>query len=209
MKARRSKERQASRRRLYAALVFATLGTVAVFGVVFSIGGFQTLEPILLLIPVGFGALGFRQTVVRGLLTAVIVYVATGVAAMLHLTTAPYFGAYFGNVVTNSVRAVSFAVLSIAVWIVLEVVSRYLIPSPGLPRLGGLDTMGSFVIYIALGVMVASIAFNTIGFSGRWKRAHDAALLRSTFNRVFSLHYTAQSVWLPGGPPQLYAYDVE
>ena len=63
MTAQRPKERKAARRRLYLALLFATLGTVAVFAVVFSVGGFQTLEPILLLIPVGFGALGFRQTV--------------------------------------------------------------------------------------------------------------------------------------------------
>jgi hypothetical protein len=72
-----------------------------------------------------------------------------------------------------------------------------------------LDARGSFVIYLAIGVMVAAIAFNTIGFSGQWKRAHDAARLRTTFNQVFSFHYRAQSFWLPDGPPRLYTYDME
>ena len=195
--------------RLFPDLLFATLGTVAVIAAIFLVRSFRPIEPILLLIPVGFGAVGFRQNLVRGVLSALIIYIATGVAAMLHLTIAPFVGAFFGNVITNSIRALSFAVLTIQFCIALEAISRYLMPDTDLPGLGILDNLGSFVIYLAIGVMVASITFNTIGYSGRWKRAHDAALLRTTFNRVFSLHYRAQSFWLPGGPPRIYTYDLE
>ena len=54
---------------------------------------------------------------------------------------------------------------------------------------------------------MASLLFNTLGY-GQLRSAHNNALLRSRFNQVLYLHYTAQSFWFPGKPPPLYAYDL-
>jgi len=201
--------RKRKERSFVPSLILATLGTGALVIAYFTVPGFQPFELILLFIPVALGAWGARQTIIRALISLMLLYIATGVAATFHLAAAPFVGAPFSDVVNNTIRALSFAVLTVVIWVALEAIARALVPVTDLPALGALDQLGAFVIYLVIGIVVASVAFNTLGFSGKWKRRHDAALLRPTFNRVFSLYYTTQSFWFSGSPPRLYVYDME
>ena len=203
-----STEEQASAGMILA-LLFALLGTVGVVVAYFSIPGFRFIEPALLLIPVAFGAVGFTQNILRGVISAIIWYIAAGLAAVFYLDVAPFVGAFFGNVVNNSIRAFSFGLLMVVVWVAFEYFTRLLLLDTSVPLLGILDTAGGFLMYLAIGVLIASILFNTLGFGSQLRVTHNAALLRPTFNWVFSLLYRAQAFWIPGGPPPIYTYDLQ
>jgi uncharacterized membrane protein required for colicin V production len=195
-------------------LILGTVGTIGVVVLYFlSPDFFQPIELILLLVVVGFAAVGYTQRIVRGLMMAAIIYVATGVAATFYVITAPYIGAPFGDFTEEApplgIKAFSFVVLTVVIWIALEAIGRAFLKDTSLPGLRILDNLGGLLVYLVIGVLVATLLFNTIGYSQRWRRVHDKAALRSAFNQVLSLHYTAQSFWFPGKPPPIYVYDLD
>lgn len=209
-------------------LLICALGTLGVVAMCWFTPGFQFIDLALLLVVVGFAAFGYRQGIVRGIMTAVIVYIATGVAATFYTLPAPYvgtigrlfrlmfsghvadgdLGASYSENVTGDSLAFSFFLLAVILWIVLGAVSRSSFHDTRLPSLGILDRLGSVIVYFCVGLLVASLMFNTLGY-GRFRQVHNQAQLRYQFNQVLSLHCNAQAFWFPKKLPPIYAYDLD
>ena len=200
-------------------LILATLGIIGIVSLYLLVPEFQPIE-LVLLATVACVAAGYTQGIVRGIITIVILYIATGVAAVFYQVTAPYTGLVktiltlplTGNFsldvnLNNSTLAFSFGLLTVLTWLVLEIAIRVSFQDTSLPGLGVLDNLGGVIAYLIVGVLVASLLFNALGY-GRLRPAHDKALLRPAFNQVIYLHYVTQSFWFPGRPPAIYTYDL-
>jgi hypothetical protein len=189
-------------------LLLATFGVLVVIGLYFVVPGFQPLDAGLLILVVAIAALGTTQNIIRGAMSVIFLYIATGMAALFYVSAAPYIGAPFGERLTNEIFALSFSVLTALVWLVLELIGRALVPDTSLPAIGILDQLGGLVIYLLIGLVVASLLFNAIGYGARWRAFHDAAQLRSTFSGLMYWILRSQSFWFAGEPPNIYAYDM-
>lgn len=190
-------------------VIFSLLGVAGVIAFNYLVSGLQSIEVILLFVLIAFGAVGYSQGIIRGLMTAAILYAASGIAATFYPFAAPYIGAPFGDEVDRNILALSFGVLTVVIWVTLEVLGRASFRDTRMPALGILDNLGSLIVYLAVGVLVISLAFNAIGYGRVGRRAHNDSLLRPEFNRVLYLHYTAQSFWFPRRPPPIYVYDLD
>lgn len=217
-------------------LVISALGTVGVVVLYYLVPGFQPIELALMLVVVGLGAVGHKQGIIRGVMTIVMLYVATGVAATFYRTIAPYVdvsvrvlallwravietvtssqsnapGAAqaFGMEIDRDTLAISFSLLTVIIWGALEAIGRTSFKDTSLPGLGILDSLGGVLVHLVIGILVASLLFNAIGY-GQQRRVHNQALLRPTFNQALYLYYTTQSFWFPRRPPPLYVYDLD
>ena len=224
----RSRSRERSDRTLIPPLL---IGVAGIFGVValYLLGpGFQLIDLVLLLGVVGFSAAGYNRRIVRGVMTIVMLYIATGVAATFYPVPAPYVGTLqrFFQVILNRTPsgggpggsiggsadrgslALSFCLLTVVIWAILEYVGRVSFRDTRLPRLGILDNVGGVLVHLVVGALVASLLFNAIGY-GRLRYVHNEALLRPRFNQVLAVHYAVQSFWFPGKPPPIYVYDLD
>ena len=199
-------------------LILGILGTFGVIAIYFFIPGHQSIDVLLMLVIVGLSTVGYARGIVAGALTIVFLYIATGIAAIFYQTITPYVGgiqqvllfnldASRGETVNRSSMALSFSLLTLVVWIILQVASRILVGNTRLLTIGILDNIGGIFVHVIIGVLVASLLFNAIGY-GRSRSVHDRAKLRRTFNQVLYVHYTAQSFWFPGRPPPIYTYDL-
>jgi len=222
-----NKSRKRSDDKGIAALIIAALGAGGIVALYFLVPGFQFIDLAMLLVVVIFTASGYRQGTIRGLMTIVILYFATGIAATLYPVPAPYvagIGKLFGFIFAGQVMegdmaastqtvsgdslAISFMLLTLVIWIVLEAIGRSTFQDTSLPKLGILDKFGGIVVHFVIGALVASLLFNAIGY-GHLRRAHNKALLRTRFNQILSLHYTTQSFWFGSQPPPIYVYDLD
>ena len=212
------KRRQQAAQKWIPAMIIGTLGTVGVVAFYALVPGVQIIDLALLLIVVAFGAVGYNQGILRAVTTAVMLYVATGVAATFYPQTAPFtkaiqttmaldWSADVGGDIGRGTLALSFSLLTAIIWVALEVITRLSFQDTSLPKLGILDKLGGLVGYLIIGIVVVSLAFNLIGY-GRSRPVHDRALLRPAFNQVLYLHYTTQSFWFPQAPPLIYVYDL-
>jgi len=199
-------------------LILATLGIIGVLLLYLLVPGFQSIE-LVLLATVACVAAGYTQGIVRGVITIVILYIATGLAATFYQVAAPYTGLVkailtlplTGNfsldvTLDNGTLAFSFGLLTVLTWLVLEIAMRVSFQDTSLPGLGVLDNLGGVIVYLIVGVLVASLLFNALGY-GRLRPTHDRALLRPAFSQVVYLHYATQSFWFPRRPPAIYTYD--
>ncbi len=224
---------RASAKEVLPPLLLGALGSIGIVALYYRVPGFQTIELGLLFVVTGCAAVGYRQGVVRGIATIVIIYLATGVAATFYRVTAPYVNGIvqiweilwnaaestirrtpapqadllLGGAVTSDSVALSFGLLALIAWGTLEIAGRALFEDTRLPWLGVLDNLGGVIVYLIVGVLVASLLFNTLGY-GSLRRVHNQALLRPRFNQVLYWHYTAQAFWFPRGSPAIYAYDL-
>jgi uncharacterized membrane protein required for colicin V production len=191
-------------------LVIGTLGAVGTIAANFMVPGFQGFEVALLLVMVIGATIGYNRRVVRGLVTIPFLYVATGFAAFTYEPAAPYIGAPFGDFrevePTRIVKVFSFFVLMLAVWIALEGISRALFKDMSLPKLGILDNFGGVLVHFIIGILVAALLFNALGYTQRWEGGGSArkATLSPMLLQVVRAGYTTQSFWFPGKPPALY-----
>lgn len=213
-KSRRRPEKQGS-----PLLIIGTLGTIGVIALYFIVGDFQPIELLLMLIVVGFCAAGYTRGIIRGIMTFVMLYFATGIAATFYRMATPYIGgiqqallfnvnATPGDIVNRSTLALSFSVLTAIIWGVLEIIGRVSFRDTTLPGIGILDKLGGVALHLAIGILVAALLFNAFGY-GRSRPIHNAALLRPTLNQVLYVYYTTQSFWFPWTPPPIYAYDLD
>lgn len=221
------KPRKRTDRELIPPLLIATLGALGVLALYLVQPRLQFIELVLLLVVVIFGAIGYKQGIVRGITTAVFLYVATGIAATFYQVPAPYVAgirrfvalALTGNAVGGKVDvssenvdggslALSFILLTAVIWAGLEAIGRAAFRDTSLPRLGILDKLGGVAGHLVIGALVASLLFNAIGY-GRLRRAHNKALLRPQFNQILYTHYDTQSFWFPKQPPPIYVYDLD
>ncbi len=200
-------------------MIIGALGIAGVVALYVLVEGFQSIE-LVLLITAAFVAAGYTQGIVRGITTIITLYIATGVAALLYRVAAPYTGVVkllltlplTGNFsldvqLDNGTLAFSFALLTLLVWGILEIAIRASFQDTSLPGLGILDNLGGVIVHLIVGLLVASLLFNAIGY-GRQRAVHDKALFRPLFNQVMRLYYFSQSFWFPQNPPAIYVYDL-
>lgn len=190
-------------------LVIGTLGAGGALLANFVVPGFQSVEVTLLLVMVIGATIGYNRRTIRGLVTMPFLYVATGFATFAYEPASPYLGAPFGDFrevqPPRSVKVFAFFVLMLAVWIALEGISRALFKDMSLPKLGILDNFGGVLVHFVIGLLVAALIFNALGYTQRWEGRGSArkATLSPMLLQVIRAGYTTQSFWFPG-PPALY-----
>ena len=204
-------------------LLIVFLGAMGIAAFYIFVARLQLIELLLLVIVVVFAATGYKRGTVRGIMAIALLYFATGMAATLYPVPAPYVagvrqmfsGQAFGgemHIASQSVDrgslAISFVLLSILVWVVLEAIGRLAFPDTSLPKLGILDKLGGVFVHLLIGVWIASLLFNAIGYGGS-RSAHKKAFLRPGFNQILQIHYNAQAFWFPDKPPPIYVYDLD
>jgi uncharacterized membrane protein required for colicin V production len=191
-------------------LVIGTLGAVGAIVANFAIPGFQPVEVVLLLVLVLGATIGYNRRTVRGLVTIPFLYFATGFAVLAYEPAAPYIGAPFGDFremePTRGIKVLSFFVLMLAVWIALEGISRALFRDMSLPKMGILDNFGGVLVHLVIGVLIAALIFNALGYTQQWRESGSArkATLAPVLLQVIRAGYTTQSFWFSGRPPALY-----
>jgi hypothetical protein len=204
------------------ALILATLGALGT--VAFHFFGPRELrgfDMVLLFLIVGFAAYGSMNTIIRGLTTAVALYVATGVAATFYPVLTPYARSFINiaksvglgrppiGSVDFSALALSFTFITVVLWIALEALFRVSFPDTHLSFLGFVDRVAGTLVYLLIGIVVAALLFNTIGYGLAGRAAHRRASLRPEFNQVMEFYYQGQSFWFPRRPPAIYVYDLD
>jgi len=216
-------------------LLLGGLVGIGIIVLYFLYPGFQVIDMILLFVITIILVTGWTQGIVRSIVTGVIIYLSTGMAASLYHIAAPYMapvvqlmGILWNAVIAVSQRsaapeidptlsggvgyntlAVSFGFLMIVIWIILEIITRVFFEDTYLPKLGFLDILGGIAGYLIVGIWIASLLFNTLGYGMRFRHAHNEALLRRKFNQVLYGHCIVQSFWFPGRPPSIYTYDLD
>jgi uncharacterized membrane protein required for colicin V production len=189
-------------------LLIGMLGVVGVVVAAIFAGGFRFIDVVLLLVVVAFAALGYLQRILRGVMTFPFLYMATGVAATYYEAAAPYIGAPFGDFreVTPppGIRAFSFMVLFLVIWIPLEAIARAFLKDTSLAKLRILDNFGGVLIYAVVGLVIIALIFNAIGYGQRWQGPLTKAKLRSLVRDIVGIIYTIQGFWFPPGDPQVY-----
>lgn len=185
-------------------LLIGTLGVVGAVVAYLAVPGFLGVEVVLVLVMAVGAAIGYNRRIVRGLVTVPFLYAATGVAAILYETTAPYIGAPFGDFremqPPRDIKAISFFVLMLVVWIALEGISRALFKDMSLPKLGVLDNLGGVLVHIFIGLLIAALIFNALGYSQQWRGGIAQAKLAPLFLRVVQAWYQLQSIWFDKTP---------
>ncbi len=208
-------ERKPARSKGIIALIFATLSTIGIVAYVFyGPRNLRVIDVAMLFIIVAVGAYGTMQTIIRGLLTALSIYLATAVAGMFYYVLTPYSRSFLNILggrppgqVDTSALALSFFFVAALLWLVLELLFRAALPETHVTFLGPVDRVGGTLVYLVIGIVVASLSFNVIGYGAAGRAAHNRASLRPVFNRVIKLTYQTQSFWYPGRPPAIYTYD--
>jgi uncharacterized membrane protein required for colicin V production len=208
-------ERKPAKSKGIIALIFATLGTIGIVAyVLYGPRDLRVMDVAMLFVIVAVGAYGTIQTIIRGLLTALSIYLATAVAGMFYYVLTPYSRSFLNLLggrppgqVDTSALALSFFVFAALLWLILELLFRAALPETHITFLGPVDRVGGALVYLAIGIVVAALSFNVIGYGAAGRAAHNRASLRPAFNRVIELTYQTQSFWYAGRPPAIYAYD--
>ncbi|MGD2145514.1 MAG: CvpA family protein [Anaerolineae bacterium] len=215
-------ERPKDRSKGIAALVIATLGTMGI--VVFFFRGPRELrgfDLFLLFLVLGFAAYGSMRSIIRGLTTALSIYVATAVAATFYPALRVYCRSLINiaqghlrgrppiRPVDYSALALAFALIAIPLWAALEGLFRAALPDAHLRFLGFLDRAAGALVHMVIGIFVATLVFNVFGYGFAGRSTHDKATLRPEAGQVMALYYQSQSFWFPRRPPAIYTYDLD
>lgn len=199
-------------------LIIGIIGLFGSMAIYYFTPTLWTLDLMMMLVIVFFITIGYHLRTIRGVMTLVIIYLATGFSAMLYRNVAPYVGALLrvfaldlsASVEDGATRgdlALTFILLAFVFWLILEILSRIFSEDTKITSIGVLDNLGGIVVYFLVGVLVAALLFNAIGY-GRSRNLHNVAGLRRPFNQVLYLFYNAQSFWFGRNPPPLYIYDL-
>jgi uncharacterized membrane protein required for colicin V production len=185
-------------------LAIGALGTVGTIAAFFAVPGFLMSDVILLIVVVIGAVIGYNRRTVRGLVTIPFLYSATGVAALMYDPASPYIGAPFGDFreaePTREIKALSFFVLMLVIWIALEAISWALFKDMSLPKLGLSDNFGGVLVHVFIGVLVAALLFNALGYTQWWPSDTVNARLAPVFLPVIRIWYQTQSFWFEGTP---------
>jgi len=218
MTAIKHREPESAAQKWIPVLLICLLGIFGSIALLYFFPAFDALDLMMLLVVTMFAAVGWIRGTIRGIVSIVILYIATGVAALAYRAVTPYVGgvleaakfnlaATAAESVTRGSMAVSFVLLTILVWIILEIVAKVAMEDTTIKGIGMLDSLVGILFYAVLGILVAALLFNMIGY-GRSRPAHDRAYLRPAFRAVLQVHYMSQSFWFPQGPPPIYVYDL-
>jgi len=188
--------------------ILATLGVVLVLTLGYAKPGLRLLDLIVLVVAVLFCAFGYMRNLLRGVGSAVMIYLATGLAVRFYILAAPYIGSPLGEVVTRNALTLSYMVLATAFWVLFESVTKALFGDTAITWLGFLDHWLAAGVYLVIGVLIASLLFNVLGFSSWFRAQHDASPLRPLYRQVFRLIYDSHTLWFPPQTPSIYTYDL-
>jgi hypothetical protein len=202
-------------------LVLATLGTVAVIALFFVLPDFQAIEMLALLLGIGIAAIGYSRRIGRGLISLAVLYFSSAVAASLYHSAAPSVARALAGLAnpfsTEPAQAISptkgeyaftFAIITISVCVLLELLARAAIPETEMPRLRLVDNIGGILVHLVVAFLAASLLFNTLGYGGL-RSSHNRAQFREAFNQVLLVHYQTQAFWFGDDPPSIYTYDLD
>ena len=213
-------EKKRSRSKGIIGLIVATLGTIGI--VAYSFYGpreLRGMDMVMLFIILGITAYGSTETIIRGVLTAVSVYLSTAVASTFYTVLTPYARSILNLLsdinlarppvqpIDTSALALSFAFASTILWVVLESLFRAALPETRLVILGPLDRIGGTLLYLGIGIVAATLVFHVVGYGVAGRRPHDRADLRPEFNQAMDLIRQSQTIWFAGRPPAIYTYD--
>jgi uncharacterized membrane protein required for colicin V production len=212
-------EKNVAAKRWIPVLLIGIVGIFAIVGLFATTPDLRLIEFTPLLLIVVFSAWGYLRGFVRGVLTIVIIYLSTAVAGLFYRAIAPFVGAVLEVMRLNlnaSVEdaaslgdlAFTFSLLTAILWILLEIVRRATFQAPELSQLGILDNILGVLVHLVLGILIASLLFNVVGY-GDSRPRHDRAHFRPTFNQVVYAHYLSQSFWFGRNPPPIYTYDLD
>lgn len=203
------------------ALVVAALSTIGIV-VYYFVGprDLRGMDIAMLLVIIAITAYGTMQTIIRGLLTVVGIYLATAIASTFYFVLTPYARTFLNLLsrvglsrgpagpVDTSALALSYAFVAVLLWIILELLFRAALPETHLASLGFVDRIGGALVYLVIGIAIAALLFNVIGYGVAGRIPHNRASLRPEFNQVMELIYQSQSFWFAGRPPAIYGYDM-
>ena len=213
-------ERKPNRSKGIIALIVAALGTIGI--VIYAIYGSRQLRSMdlaMLLVILAVTAYGVTETIIRGLLTAVSVYLATAVASSFYAALTPYARTFLNLLaaagiarppaapVDTSALAFSFAFASLLIWIILESLFRVALPETHLSLLGALDRVGGSLVYLAVGIAFATLLFHTIGYGVAGRRPHNQASLRPEFNQAMDIIQQSHFFFYDTATTEIYTYD--
>jgi len=210
-------ERDSATNKIVPILILGILGAGGVIALYLLNPGMQGLEATVLLVAVTFAALGSKGTIVGGVISSITLYLASALAAVAYPFGASYTSAFLqiskittasSVPVTRTGSVLSFLLLTAIIWGILEALARVFFSDTSIPALGFLDNVGGVLLYALIGIVVATLLFNALGYTPGMKYAHNHALFRPQFNQVMSMLYQAQSFWFGGRPPAIYAYDL-
>ena len=200
-------------------LIIGIVGILGIIGLYQLNPNYQPVELLMMLIAVTVCALGYTRGIVRAVLTVVILYVTTGLSALLYRGVAPFVNAIlqvisFSNLEASvddpagrGAQAFTFVLLAAVIWVILELFVRAFFQVTSLPEVGILDNLGGALVHIGIGILITSLLFSAYGY-GRDRPIHDRALLRPQFNQVLYVLNSTQSFWF-SDPPPLYTYDLD
>jgi len=189
-------------------VIIATLGTIGLLAYGYLMPRFQLMEFGVLFVAIIFCAVGYTQNIIRSLASIIALYLAAGLAIRFYVGAAPYIGSPFGEEITRDTLTLSYVVLALAFWALFESLSRAFFRDTSVPWLGFLDHLSAAVIYLIIGLLVASLLFTVLGYSSQLRRQHNASVLRPVFNEVFRPVYISQTPWFGQQSPAIYAYDM-
>lgn len=210
-------ERDSGISKIIPILILGVLGTGGVIALYFLNPEMQGLEAVILLVVVAFTTLGITQNIIGGLISSIALYLASALAAVAYPFGAPYTSAFLqiskmttssSVPVTRGGSVLSFILLTAIFWGGLEALVRAFFSDTSLPALGFLDNVGGTLIYLFVGLVVATLLFNALGYTAGLKYAHNQALFRPEFNQGMLMLYRSQRFWFGARPPSIYVYDL-
>ena len=216
---RRPPEENVAAKKWIPVLLIGIVGVFGAFGIWYVLlPNPKTIELTMLLVIAGLTAFGYLRGTVKGVLTIIIIYIASTVGALFYRAISPFVNVALAmfrlninttvdDPVSDSTRALSFVLLMLVAWGVGELLRGAFFQGTSLPEIGILDNLGGVLMHIVVGVLIASLLFNAYGY-GSSRPVHHKATLRPYFNLVVRLIVTTQSFFFGGSPPPFYTYDL-
>jgi len=213
-------ERKPSKSKGITAIIIATLCTIGI-AVAYFYGPRELhgIDIAVLFIIAAFVAYGSTQNTIRGLFTAMAIYLATAIGSTFYKVLAPYARSFLNALngvslgspppgqVDTPALAVSFAFAAVVLWIILEVLFRAALPGTRLTFLGPVDRVGGALVYLLVGIAVAALTFSITGYAVAGEEGYSRAALRPELDQVMALIYRIQAPWFAGNPPAVYIYN--
>lgn len=213
-----TRRRRPASRSLIALLTAALCGAGIAAYYVGSSSELRSIDAAMLAVMVLFLAYGTAETVLRGVTTALSLYLSTAVAGLFYAVLMPYSRSLLEALGALGLRtppaarpdtpalAVSFALAAATIWLILELLFRAALPEAHIAWLGFVDRVGGAALYLAVGVVVAALSFKITSLGLVVQSACAEAALRPFLERVIDLLAHIQSLWFTGPVPVVYAH---
>jgi len=155
------------------------------------------VDIFLIIIFVAICGLAVYRRLLRQLMSAGVLYLATIVAGLLYRPATRFFTVIVGSNVRLA-QAILFWIVFLAAVIALEVLLRAGFPDVRLPQIGFLDYALALVPGVVSALIVTSMLLATLAFlSGGRGAAYQQAALRPLLQQFLQLYVAAHQLWFP------------